>query len=73
VYGEFEFLDLESPDFLAYRKKNDASEATVIINLSKNAGEPPIKVAEHPKLLAQTQKNCSSTIYAPFEGRVYYV
>ena len=73
VYGEFEFLDLESPDFLAYHKKNGASEATIIINLSKNEGEPPVKVAKHSKLLAQTQKNCSSTTYAPFEGRVYYL
>jgi hypothetical protein len=73
VYGEFEFLDLESPNFLAYPKKNEASGAMVIINLFKNAGEPSVKVAKHTKLLAQTHNNCSSTIYAPFEGRVYYV
>jgi oligo-1,6-glucosidase len=73
VYGEFEFLDLESPDFLAYRKKNDASEATVIINLSKTAGAPPVTVAKHSKLLAHTHQNCSDITYAPFEGRVYYV
>ena len=73
VYGEFEFLDLESPDFLAYRKKNDGSEATVVIYLSKNASESLVNVAKHSKLLAHTQQNCSSITYAPFEGRVYYM
>lgn len=73
VYGEFEFLDLQSPDFLAYRKKNYASKATVIINMSNHAGDPPVNVAKHSKLLAQTQQNCSSTTHAPLEGHVYHV
>lgn len=73
VYGDFEFLDLKSQNFLAYSKKNGASEATVIINLSKDAGEPPVKVSADAKVLAQTQRNCSSPTFAPFEGRVYYV
>jgi glycosidase len=51
VYGEFEFIDLESQDFLAYRKKNDVSEATVIVNLSKNAGESPVEASRDSSLL----------------------
>lgn len=73
LYGEFEFLDLENPGFLTCRKTNDASEATVSINPSKNSGEAPIKITKQSKLLAQTHRNCSSSIFAPFEGRVYYV
>jgi glycosidase len=73
VDGEFEFLDLESQDFLAYRKKNDVSETTVIVNLSKNAGESPVEASRDSSLLTQTHKNCSSSVFAPSEGWVYYM
>lgn len=73
VYGDFEFLDLESENFLSYRKSSGAGEATVIINLSKEEGEQPVDVRKEAKLLAQTHRNGSSTSFAAFEGRVYYL
>lgn len=73
VYGDFELLNLESENFLAYRKSSGAGEVTVIINLSKEEGEQPVDVPKEAKLLAQTHRNCSSTSFAAFEGRVYYL
>ncbi|KAM0721112.1 hypothetical protein Q7P37_003398 [Cladosporium fusiforme] len=73
VYGDFEFLDLASENFLIYRKSSGKSEATVIINLSKDSGDPPLKVKKEAKLLAQTHRDCSSEEFAPFEGRIYYL
>lgn len=73
VYGEFDFVDLSSEDFLVYRKQSGKSEATVIINLSKNEGESPVDLPEGAKMLAQTHKDCDGKSFAPFEGRVYYL
>jgi hypothetical protein len=49
------------------------SEATVTVNLSKNAGESLVETSRDSSLLTQKHKNCSSSVFAPFEGRVYYV
>lgn len=73
TYGEFEFVDLSSEDFLVYHKRSDKSEATVIINLSKNEGESPVDLPDDASLLAQTHRDCEGSAFAPFEGRVYYL
>jgi len=72
VYGEFEFLDLESKDFLVYSKKSGVSEALMFINLSKNRGEPPVNIPMDAKLLSRTHEDCTSATFSAFEGRVYY-
>lgn len=73
VYGDFDFVDLESENFLVYRKSSGKSEALVIINLSKDSGEPPCGIKDDAKLLAQTHRNATGSEFAPFEGRVYYL
>lgn len=72
VYGDFEFVDLSSEEFLIYRKKSGGSEATVVINLSKDEMEPPVGLPEAARLVAQTHKECEGASFAAFEGRVYY-
>lgn len=73
VYGDFEFVDLESENFLVYRKSSGESQAIVVINLSKEEGEPPYEVDTEAKVIAQTHKDCESETFKPFEGRVYYL
>lgn len=73
VYGDFEFIDMDSPDFLVYRKSSGESQAIAVINLSKNEQEPPAKIPSDAKLLAHTHKDCESAKYASFEARVYYL
>ena len=70
VYGAFEFLNLESEEFLVYQKTSDGEKAIVILNMSGKIGTPPVSVPEDANLMAHTHNKCGAAYHA-YEGRVY--
>ncbi|KAK6837764.1 hypothetical protein RU639_001709 [Aspergillus parasiticus] len=71
VYGEFEFLDWASENFLVYQKTSESDKVVVFINLSTEAGQPPVATPQKAELLAHTHDDHSEGVFQPFEGRVY--
>ncbi|OJJ60351.1 hypothetical protein ASPSYDRAFT_42074 [Aspergillus sydowii CBS 593.65] len=71
VYGEFEFLDWEDGNFLVYQKTTNSEEVIVFINLSTEAGKPPVSIPESYELLVYTHDEHSGADFEPFEARVY--
>lgn len=76
VYGAFKFLDLQSERFLVYQKTSDEEDggaSMVILNLSPDAGQPPVEVPDSAELMACTYNSCSDAEFRAYEGRVYKI